>query len=56
MGEELVSKIASWIDTQLIAEAIVDHIRNELGEEPTLVLAKQVWLEELRRMGVKLIV
>jgi len=39
-------ELASWIDTDLIAEAILDELENQ-GIEPTLKNGKTIWLDVL---------
>jgi len=46
----LLAELAAWIDTQVIAEMIIDHLE-EQGGEITLERAKQVWLNTLQNLG-----
>lgn len=47
--EKLIEEISEWIDTAVIAEAIVDHLE-EQGIEVTLSSAKNCWLSELEML------
>ena len=42
--EEVITEVADWIDTLVIAEMVVDHLE-EQGMEITTENAKEVWLE-----------
>ena len=52
-NEELIAKVAEWVDTQVIAELIVDHLENQ-GDELTLENAKTVWYAELEELGARM--
>jgi hypothetical protein len=43
---ETKADLAQWIETDVIAEAILDELQ-EQGVEPTLENAKMVWLDVL---------
>lgn len=45
--EDILNAVADWIDTYVIAEVIIDHLVDELGEKLTLRGCKEVWLREL---------
>jgi len=48
--EQVIKEIAAWIDTQVIAEMIVDHL--EESERPVTVQeAKEVWYGTLQSLG-----
>jgi hypothetical protein len=48
--EQVVKSIADWIDTQVIAEMIVEHL--EENDYPvTLEEAQRVWLDTLQNLG-----
>jgi menaquinone-dependent protoporphyrinogen IX oxidase len=49
-NEELIAKVAEWVDTQVIAELIVQHLEDQ-GDELTLENAKTVWYLELEELG-----
>ena len=42
----VIEKLANWVDTRVIAEAIVSHLV-ECGEEVTFEKGKGVWLRQL---------
>ena len=47
MSEEaVIEELANWIDTRVIAEAIVSHLV-ECGEDITFEKGKEVWLRQL---------
>lgn len=47
MADETVQKeLADWIDTDVIAENILEHLKEE-GFEPTVENAKKLWLDFL---------
>lgn len=48
--EEVIEEIANWIDTQVIAEMIVDHLE-ESGRSVTVQEAKEVWYGTLQNLG-----
>ena len=43
---DVKEELAGWIDTDVIAELILDRLK-EQGAEPTLEYAKKVWLDVL---------
>lgn len=43
---EVVAAVADWIDTQVIAESILEEL-SEYEIEPTVANAKKVWLDIL---------
>ena len=43
---DIREELADWIDTDVIAEHILDELE-EQGAEPTLEYAKKVWLDVL---------
>jgi len=48
--EQVIEEIADWIDTQVIAEMIVEHL--EETERPvTVEEAQQVWYGTLQNLG-----
>jgi menaquinone-dependent protoporphyrinogen IX oxidase len=47
--EQLITELARWIDTQVIAEAIVDHLERE-GMELTLQNGKDAWLAQMETL------
>jgi len=49
--EPVESQLADWIDTQVIAEAICDHLE-EFGEGITLENGKRVWLDALEHLHI----
>lgn len=51
--EELIKEIARWIDTTVIAEAIVDAI-DDVDVVPTLGDAQCVWLDQLQYLPEEL--
>jgi len=51
--EELIAKVAEWVDTQVIAELIVQHLEDQ-GDELTLENAKTVWYLELEELGSRM--
>ena len=44
--EQIIDALARWIDTQVIAEAIVDYLESE-EMELTLQNGKDAWLAQL---------
>jgi hypothetical protein len=48
--EEVIKEVADWIDTQVIAEMIVDHLE-ESGRPVTVQEAKDMWLGTLENLG-----
>lgn len=48
--EEVIEQVANWIDTQVIAEMIVDHLE-EQEEAITVERAKEVWYHALEHLG-----
>jgi hypothetical protein len=48
--EQVVKAIADWIDTQVIAEMIVEHLE-ENDYAVTLEEAQRVWLGTLQNLG-----
>lgn len=48
--EQVVKEVANWIDTQVIAEMIADHLKDN-GIEPTLEECERVWLDTLENLG-----
>lgn len=46
MSEEVKKQLSDWVDTDAIAELILDLLKEE-GLEPTLENAQQVWLDVL---------
>lgn len=48
--EQVIEEIADWIDTQVIAEMIVEHLE-ECGRPITVEEAKQVWYGTLQNLG-----
>jgi len=46
-GEYTINQVAQWIDTRVIAEAIVRHIEEELEEEVTFEKCKEAWLRHI---------
>lgn len=51
--DELIGKVADWVDTQVIAELIVQHLEDQ-GDELTLENAKTVWYLELEELGSRM--
>jgi len=51
--DELIGKVADWVDTQVIAELIVGHLEDQ-GDELTLENAKTVWYLELEELGARM--
>ena len=51
--DELIGKVAEWVDTQVIAELIVGHLEDQ-GDELTLENAKTVWYSELKELGARM--
>jgi len=51
--EELIGKVADWVDTQVIAELIVGHLEDQ-GDELTLENAKAAWYSELEELGARM--
>ena len=51
--EELIGKVADWVDTQVIAELIVGHLEDQ-GDELSLENAKTVWYQELEQLGARM--
>jgi len=47
---QVIDQVAEWIDTQVIAEMIVDHVYS-LGEEVTFERCKEVWCGTLQNLG-----
>lgn len=48
--EQVIKEIAGWIDTQVIAEMIVEHLE-ETERSVTVEEAKQVWYGTLQNLG-----
>lgn len=48
--ERVVDAVAKWIDTQVIAEMIVQHLKDQ-GKKPTVKRCKEVWLQTLEHIG-----
>lgn len=48
--EEVIEEIANWIDTQVIAEMIVEHLE-ETDRPVTVQEAKEVWYGTLENLG-----
>jgi len=48
--EEVIEEIANWIDTQVIAEMIVEHLE-ETDRPVTVKEAKEVWYGTLENLG-----
>lgn len=48
--EELIEKLADWVDTHVIAEMVLDHLK-DTGEPLTLERAKEAWLQTLEYLG-----
>lgn len=48
--EKLIEELANWIDTHVIAEMILDHLKDS-GEPLTLERAKEAWLNTLEYLG-----
>jgi len=48
--EEIIEEIANWIDTQVIAEMIVDYLE-EYGRPVTVQEAQEVWYDTLENLG-----
>ena len=48
--EQVIEEIADWIDTQVIAAMIVEHLE-ETGRSTTVEEAKQVWYGTLQNLG-----
>lgn len=42
MSDEVQKQLAAWIDADVIAESILEHLE-EQGVEPTLEHGQQVW-------------
>ena len=51
--DELIGKLADWVDTQVIAELIVQHLEDQ-GDELTLENAKAAWYSELEQLGARM--
>ena len=47
--ERLITELTGWIDTQVIAEAIVDHLERE-GMELSLKNGKDDWLTQMETL------
>lgn len=48
--EQIIEEIADWIDTNTIAEMIVEHLE-ETDRPVTVQEAKDVWLLTLENLG-----
>jgi len=48
--EQVIEEIADWIDTNVIAEMIVEHLE-ENGRPVTVQEAKEVWYGTLQNLG-----
>ena len=48
--EQVIKEIAAWIDTQVIAEMIVEHLE-EAGRPVNFEQAKDVWYGTLQNLG-----
>lgn len=48
--EVVITQIAEWIDTTVIAEMIAEHL-DGVGEEVTVERCKEVWLDTLENLG-----
>ena len=48
--DQVINEIADWIDTQVIAEMIVEHLE-ESGRPVTVQEAKEVWLNTLENLS-----
>lgn len=48
--EQVIKEVADWIDTQVIAEMIVDHLE-ETNRPVTVQEAKEVWYSTLKNLG-----
>ena len=46
----VIDEVANWIDTQVIAEMIVEHLEDN-GIEPTVEECKKVWYGTLQNLG-----
>jgi len=51
--KSLVDQVAAWVDTRVIAELVVDHLKAE-GRPKTFEEAKSVWLDALESLGAQL--
>lgn len=51
MREQVERQLADWIDTQVIAEAICDHLE-EQGREMTFENGKAIWLDALEHLHI----
>lgn len=48
--EQVIEQVADWIDTNVIAEMVVEHLE-ETDRAATVDEAKQVWLLTLENLG-----
>jgi hypothetical protein len=48
--EKIIDDLVRWVDTQVIAEMVVDHLEEE-GDEVTLEACKEAWLGTLENLG-----
>ena len=48
--KSLVDQVSEWVDTRVIAELVVDHLKSE-GIPRTFEQAKAVWLDTLQMLG-----
>jgi len=48
--EKVIDEVAGWIDTQVIAEMVAEHVE-EVDEELTVRGCKDVWLGTLENLG-----
>ena len=48
--QQVIEKVAGWIDTRVIAEMIADHLEEE-GEAVTVERCQEVWYKTLENLG-----
>lgn len=48
--KSLVDLVSEWVDTRVIAEMVIDHLKTE-GLPRTFEKAKEVWLDTLQMLG-----
>jgi len=48
--DQVIDEVASWIDTAVLAEMMVNHLEEE-GEETTVDRCKELWYTVLERLG-----
>jgi len=48
--QRVIEEIANWVDTQVIAEMIVEHLK-DTSSPVTVQKAKEVWCATLENLG-----